>query len=116
VNALITTFGLTLAVAASTVGVSAQTATTTAVTSTSSAPRTQQALVVQPKDTYTVLGYQNADPLHGMYTRKPMTPQCGTIMVGPMASAAPGSMEAQPLANFLTDFDMVGIACRTHGL
>ena len=61
----------------------------------------------------TMLGYRNADPLHGIYTQKPVFAQCGDQpVVGPMPVAEAGSLAAQPLYNFMTDFDIAGLACR----
>jgi hypothetical protein len=61
----------------------------------------------------TMLGYRNADPLHGIYARTPVFAQCGDQpVVGPMPVAEAGSLAAQPLYNFMTDFDIAGLACR----
>jgi hypothetical protein len=61
----------------------------------------------------TELQYANADPLHGIYTRKPLIAQCADqTVLGPMPAAASGSLEAQAGYNFLIDPDSVGLACR----
>lgn len=63
--------------------------------------------------TDTMLEYRNADPLHGIYEQKPVFPQCADhSVVGPMPDAGAGTLAAEPLYNFMTDFDMPGIPCR----
>ncbi|BDE06114.1 hypothetical protein WPS_13900 [Vulcanimicrobium alpinum] len=106
-NALISTFGLTVALGSATVAASAQ------MPAAPLAPAHQQTtLVVSANDTKTALQYRNVDPLRGIYVQKPAFAQCANQpVVGPMPVPAAGSLEAQPGYNFLIDFDLVG-ACR----
>jgi hypothetical protein len=61
----------------------------------------------------TMVGYRNADPLHGIYAQGPVFAQCGDhTVVGPMSVAEAGSLAAQPLYNFMIDSGIPGEACR----
>jgi hypothetical protein len=114
VKTLIRTFALAAAFGTTAAAASAQTAQTVpSARSQAPAQAISIANTVPAPPPITMLGYRNADPLHGIYAQKPVLAQCGDQpVVGPMPVAAAGSLAAQPLYNFMTDVDSVGLACR----
>jgi len=106
---------LALALTASAASAQTSTATSTAPAAQGTVVRQTASISVRTDDGKTLLGYANADPLHGLYTRKPLVEYCGNTPLGPLQTPEQGSLESQPGYNFMIDFDTVGGSCR-HGI
>ncbi|MBV9409250.1 MAG: hypothetical protein JO164_10545, partial [Candidatus Eremiobacteraeota bacterium] len=75
---------LALALTASAASAQTSTATNAAPAAQGTAVRETASISVRADDSKTVLGYANADPLHGLYTRKPLITYCGSTPLGPL--------------------------------